>query len=109
MSLFYPGEDFTKTMFNLISDSALAGLFNAGNLESPGWILWVSFVFSLCLYFFLAISGINIGVKIVPTVESDCIEMVNSNSSYSARKLYMWNYFAAILSLSLIIIPIFII
>ena len=105
--LIYPGEDLMRDMFNFIYDSVLSGLFTFTNLDEPGWILWMIFTLTLLPYYILAISGINIGAKIIPTVESDGIEMVLASSSYSTRKIYIRNYFAGILSLILIVLPLY--
>ncbi len=107
--LFYPGEESMKSMFNLINDSALAGLFNYVNVESPGWILWISLFLTLLNFYILAFSGIAIGTKIFPTIEEDGIEVYFTNSSIPVRKFYLGNYFAAIVSLAVIIMPIFVI
>ncbi|MHA1519638.1 MAG: hypothetical protein ACTSVZ_04815 [Promethearchaeota archaeon] len=103
----YPGEDAMKGMFTFLYDSVLGGLFNFANLESPGWILWMTFTMSLLPYYLLAISGINIGAKIIPTVESDGIEIVLAASSYPTRRIYTWNYLTGILAQILILLPLY--
>lgn len=106
-SLFFPGEETMKAMLNVFYESAVSGLFNPINVDSPGWILWVTLIFSLFVYYILAFSGINIGAKIIPTIESDGIDIVLTHSSYSTRKLYLWNYLGAIVSLVTIILPLY--
>lgn len=106
-SLFFPGEETMKAMLNILYESALNGLFNSINVDSPGWILWMTLVFSMLLYYILAFSGINIGAKVIPTVEGDGIDIVLTHSSFSARNLYLWNYLGAILSLVIIILPLY--
>ena len=108
-SLFFPGEETMKAMLNIFYESVMSGLFNPINTDSPGWILWVTMIFSIFLYYIIAISGINIGAKVIPTIESDGIDIVLTHSSYSARKLYLWNYLGSILSLMIIILPLYVI
>jgi hypothetical protein len=106
-SLIFPGEDTMKAMLKIFYESVMSGLFNPINTDSPGWILWVTMIFSIFLYYIIAFSGINIGSKVIPTIESDGIDIVLTHSSYSARKLYLWNYLGAILSLVIIILPLY--
>jgi len=106
-SLIFPGEDTMKAMLKIFYESVMSGLFNPINTDSPGWILWVTMIFSIFLYYIIAFSGINIGAKVTPTIESDGIDIVLTHSSYSARKLYLWNYLGSILSLVIIILPLY--
>ncbi|MHA1647291.1 MAG: hypothetical protein ACTSVU_03590 [Promethearchaeota archaeon] len=107
-SSFFPGEETMKSMLKLIYESALAGLFNSINMDAPGWILWITLILGLSLNYILAFSGINIGAKVIPTVEADGIDTVITNSSYSIRKVYLWNYLSGILSIVIITIPLYI-
>ncbi len=106
-SLFFPGEETMKEMLKLFYESAVSGLFNPIMVDSPGWILWITLILGLFLYYILAFSGINIGAKVIPTIESDGIDIVLTHSSYSARKLFLWNYLGAIFSLVIIILPLY--
>ena len=108
-SLFFPGEETMKAMLEIFYESAVSGLLNPINTDSPGWILWIALFFGIFIYYILAFSGIYIGGKIIPTIESDSIDIVLTHSSYSARKLYLWNYLGAIVSLVIIILPLYVI
>lgn len=106
-SLFFPGEEVIHTMVDLIYQSALAGLFQSMDTESPGWVLWISLILFLLLFYILAFAGINIGTKLIPTVEEDGIDVSLANASISARRLYIRNYLGGIVSLILILLPIY--
>lgn len=106
-SLLFPGEETMRAMLNFIYESAMSGLFNTINADSPGWILWVTMIFGIFLFYILAFSGINLGAKVIPTIESDNIDIVLTHSSYSARKVYLWNYLGAIFSLVIILLPLY--
>ncbi len=106
-SLIFPGEETMKTMLDFIYESAMSGLFNPINADSPGWTLWISLIFGVFLFYILAFSGINLGSKVIPTIESDNIDIVLTHSSYSARKIYLWNYLGAIFSLVIILLPLY--
>ncbi len=106
-AIIYPGEESAAAIFDVFSESALAGLFRISDVESPGWILWVSLLISIVLYVFLSIAGINLGAKIIPTIEKDSLEMIFSNSSNSARSLYVKNFLGAVVSLFVMTLPIF--
>lgn len=105
---FYPGEEAIKQMFNIFTDTGLSGIFTKFDINSPGWILWLLLLVGLILFYVLAISGINIGSKIVPSVENDAVEVFMGSNPITPRRFYFENYLAAILIQIMIITPSFV-
>lgn len=104
---FYPGEKLMQDMVRFLYDSALAGLFYAIDTDSPGWMLWTTLIISFVMYYIVAFSGIFLGAKITPTEDDDGIEAVLAHTSFSVRRLYLRNILGAVLSLILILIPLY--
>lgn len=109
MASFYPGEQGTLDLFHAISDAQIAGVFGNFNLSAPGWVLWVTFLLNLFVFYILAITGVMIGSKVVPTVEEDAVEYFLGSNSISARKYYAENLLAGFLTQIGILIPLYLI
>ena len=74
-----------------------------------GWTFWIAIQTNLVLYFTLAICAVLMGRKLVPTQERDALELFLGVNPQSARRFYVENMFAALLTLILICVPSFII
>jgi hypothetical protein len=105
-SLLYPGEESMHVFYNALYESALAGFFGSiGSENSPGWVFWLSIIFGFFFYFIFALAGINLGAKIIPTVENDGIDVVLTHTPHNARKIFRWNYLTALVSIIILILP----
>ena len=87
---FYPGKEVLANYSNLISESAISFVFSGFDANQPGWVFWLSILFTI-LFYAIAVAAILLGSKIIPTKDSHSVELFMGNHSISHRRFYLEN------------------
>jgi len=94
---------------DLLTESGLNYILRTIDSSAPAWLFWVSLMLGLYLYYVIAIVGVKIGAKLVPTKEEDALELTLASSPQNTRRTFLENYLAGLLAIFAILIPSYVI
>ena len=104
-SAFYPGDSKASGMIESLREAGLDQLYGLSDINAVGWLFWLVLQLNTYLFYVSSIAAVLIGSKLVPTKNTDGLELIFAGSPQPHKNFVLENYLSGALSLLIIVFP----